>query len=315
MVPTRRQKQAVAATSNPLSNASILKQVFTFLPGNYLFLSAVCSEWRAVYAGIADQQVCTFGLTGSPKLVSCGTRTTLFSAAVASPATARLACEFGVLPTNERMQVIAGGHADIQTLAALRELGMPLSEFVVKAAAVSGRLNILQHLITAQQCIIPDELSYYVVRSGSISMLNWLRAEGLCALDRNMCVGAAAVGRLAVLQHLRSEGCDWDEDNIACYAASSGSVEVLEWLRQQQGIDVDAEAMTWAAGAGQTAMCQHLHSVGCGWNADACHEAVLCDQLDTLRWLRANGCPWDVSQVCMQHLPTSLTSSYSRAKS
>jgi hypothetical protein len=113
-----------------------LKASVYVLPGNYLFLSAVCSEWRAVYAGIADQQLRNFGLSGNPKLVTCGARTTLFGAAVASPATARLACEFGVLPTNVRMQVIAGGHADIQILAALRELGIPLSEIVVKAAAL-----------------------------------------------------------------------------------------------------------------------------------------------------------------------------------
>jgi hypothetical protein len=77
-----------------------------------------CTEWRAVYAGIADQQLRTFRFYDSTKLVTCGTKTTLFSAVVASPATARLACESNSqICTDVRMQVIAGGHADTQTLA------------------------------------------------------------------------------------------------------------------------------------------------------------------------------------------------------
>jgi hypothetical protein len=297
MVSTRRQKQEVTAASNPFSNTGILKQVFTFLPGNWLFLGAVCSEWRAVYAELADQQVHTFRLYGNSKRVTCGTKTTLFSAAVASPATARLACESGVqICINANVQVIAGGYADTQTLAALRELGMPLSESLVLAVALSGRLNVLKHLIIEQQCPTPNLLSHHAARSGSISMLNWLMAEEWCEFNQMTCAGAAAAGQLTALKHLSSAGCDWNEGIIACAAAGSGSVEVVEWLRQQ-GVDFDAEAMSWAARAGETAMCKHLRSTGCDWSADACLDAVLCDRLDTLRWLRESGCPWDMSGV------------------
>eukprot|EP00953_Heterococcus_sp_UTEX-ZZ885_P039886 20415-Heterococcus_DN1.PRE.4 len=192
------QAVAAAAALDPLCNAGVLQQVFTFLPGHHLFLSAVCREWKAAHAGMADQRVHAFPLYDNINLVTCGTRTTLFSAAVASPATARLAYESGVqVGTDKRVQVIAGGHADIQTLAALKELGMPLSESVVEAAALSRRLNILQHLLIEQQRPRPQLLGYYAARSGSISMLNWLEAEGLCVLDFSACSGAAVAGHLA----------------------------------------------------------------------------------------------------------------------
>jgi hypothetical protein len=77
-------------------------------------------------------------------------------------------------------------------------------------------------------------------------------------------------------------------------------VEVVEWLRQQQGIELDANAMAWAAGAGQIAMCKHLRSVGCEWHINACTEAIKYGECNTLSWLRENGCPWDVTQVCMK---------------
>ena len=51
--------------------------------------------------------------------------------------------------------------------------------------------------------------------------------------------------------------------------------------------------MDWAAAAGDLAKVQQLHASGVPWTEWACGLAVLNDHLDVLRWLRANGCPWD----------------------
>ena len=197
------------------------------------------------------------------------------------------------------MEVLAGLHADIQTLATLFQLGMPLSDIVVKAAALSGRLSILQHLLREQQCPAPLKVSYHAARSGSIDMLDWLKAQSWCEFNDFACAGAARGGHLAVLQHLRSQGCDWDNNYIAGCAASSGSIPTVEWLRQQPGIELNADVMGAAVCAGHNAMCEHLRSVGCDWDVDTCSYAVACGHLDTLRWLREHGCPWDVCDVCL----------------
>jgi hypothetical protein len=206
-----------------------------------------------------------------------------------------------VLSENWKLHAIAGYYAHAQTLATLFELGMVLSESVVNATALSGRLDILQHIIAQQQCPRPERLSYYAARSGNISMLDWLKAQSWCAFNDDACAGAAEGGHLAALQHIRSEGCSWEEDSIACDAARGGSIEVLDWLlqQQQQGIDIDATVMMMAAFGGQTAMCQHLRSIGCSWDAGACDQAADFGHFDTLRWLREHGCPWDVSAVCL----------------
>jgi hypothetical protein len=292
------QNQAVTAASNALTDTGILKQVLSFLPGHHLFLSAVCREWRAVYAGIADQQMRLFNLYNFIGFETCGNTTTLFSAVVASPATVRLAHESGVqISTNEKVQLMAGKHAYIKTLAALQELGMPLSQNLLQAAAVSGRLSILQHLISEQHCPKPRALVYYAACGGNISLLIWLRTEQQCEFDEYTCTGAAARGQLAALKYLRSEGCDWDAANVAHSAAHSGSKEMVEWLQQQQGLVFGADAMASAAGADLISMCEYLHSTGCEWDERACTDAARNGSLDTLRWLRENGCPWDVIDV------------------
>jgi hypothetical protein len=213
---------------------------------------------------------------------------------------ARRAANVSIRTLGQRGHAIAGFYAHAQTLATLFELGMVLSESVANATALSGRLDILQHIIAQQQCPRPVKLSYYAARSGNISMLDWLKAQSWCAFNDDTCAGAAEGGHLAALQHIRSDGCSWEEDSIACDAARGGSIEVLDWLRQQQqGIDIDATVMMMAAFGGQTAMCQHLRSIGCSWDAGACDQAADFGHFDTLRWLREHGCPWDVSTVCL----------------
>jgi hypothetical protein len=107
---------------------------------------------------------------------------------------------------------------------------MPLSDTLVHAVALSGRLNILQHLVAEHQCPVPQSVCHYAARSDSISMLKLLEAEGLCNFDLFTCQGVAAAGQLAVLQHLIERGSDWDKHYIAsrCYAASSGSIEKID---------------------------------------------------------------------------------------
>jgi hypothetical protein len=269
MVSTRRQKQAVIGASNPRTGDH--KVHCDSINGD-------SSHWR------------TYG----PII-------TLYSAAVASPATVRLARSCGLdLSRNERLLFIAGWYADLQTLTVLRELGMPLGENLVNAVAMSGRLAILQHLFTDEQCPTPITLSYCAARSGSIDMLEWCKAQDGWPFDAHTSAGAALGGHLAALQYLRREGCPWDCECIASYVASSGSIETLEWLLQHEGIVVDDGAMNAAAGSGQTAMCAHLRSnLGAEWDLNVCDHAAVRGNLDTLRWLRQQGCPWNVSAICM----------------
>jgi hypothetical protein len=253
---------------------------------------------------MAEQQLHSCNLLLNNKTVTCGTKTTLYSAAVASSATVRLAFYCGLdiftqaYDDNESLQVVAGLHADAETLAVLHDRGMEFSDMLLKAVALSGRLNVLQYLINERQCQTPSSISHYAARSGSTSMLNWLRAEASCPFDRHTCSGAAQGGHLAALRYLRNEGCAWIAQYITGDAASSGSIEVVEWLRQQQRIKFGASALKAAAGAGQTAICEYLRSIGCAWDAATCKRAAAGGHLDTLRWLRTNDCPWNVREVC-----------------
>eukprot|EP00953_Heterococcus_sp_UTEX-ZZ885_P019956 11147-Heterococcus_DN1.PRE.3 len=167
---------------------------------------------------------------------------------------------------------------------------------LVQAVALTGRLEVLQHLLADQHCPRPNDVSHYAARSGSISMLKWLKTQSWCEFDGFTCTGAVRARHLAALEYLLSEGCQWNKVYISSEAASSGSIEVVECLRQQQGVEFNEGALIVAAGAGHTAMCAYLRSIGCDWDVDACTAAAY-GRLETLCWLRANGCPWIVSDA------------------
>eukprot|EP00953_Heterococcus_sp_UTEX-ZZ885_P002832 2051-Heterococcus_DN1.PRE.2 len=298
MVTTRRQKQAACT---PLRDAGVLQRIFAFLPGNYLFIGAVCREWQAVYTSMRDQKVRCVDIEGYERpWKTCSSTTTVYSAVIASPAAVRLACRSGLDLKDEsgNLQLCTGLQADLCTVAELCKQGMTLTAVLVNATALSGRLHILQYLFLQQHCSIPSDLSEYAVRSSSISMLTWLKTQTSCTFDMMTCAAAAFGNQFAVLQHLRNEGCEWDNKRIGQCTAVSGNIAMLDWVRQQQGVEITAITLLMAALSGETAMCAHLRSIGCDWPVHACNYAAVRGHIETLHWLRQNGCPCNIADVC-----------------
>lgn len=101
--------------------------------------------------------------------------------------------------------------------------------------------------------------------TGNFSLLDWVLNKGV-TLDETFCARAAAGGNLEMLKYLRSMGCPWN--TYTCDAAAEkGHIHIIKWARQQMP--------------------------QCTWTEGTCRRASN-HQLETLKWLRANGCPWGV---------------------
>jgi hypothetical protein len=59
-----------AAASTVLSSAGILHQVFSFLPGCWLYIGPVCRDWSALYADMKDHQIRSLECNDYPKVVT-----------------------------------------------------------------------------------------------------------------------------------------------------------------------------------------------------------------------------------------------------
>ena len=78
---------------------------------------------------------------------------------------------------------------------------------------------------------------------------------------------------------------------MAHTAALYGHMVRVRWLIQEQGFAMDRKVMVAAAMSGNLELVRWLRANGCPWDFMTCFFAA--SNLELIRWLRANGCPWD----------------------
>jgi hypothetical protein len=280
------EQSGTADNSSPLSQTGILQHVLSYVgPGHWWFVSTVCSLWRDLYRELRSVQVVGYDDGLSKISITCTPQMTLYSAVFASISRASLAEQESTHISGHRGETAAGKYADVNTLAAARELGIvPFTLATMHECALCNKLTVMQIL----------------------------RAEG-CAWDRFVCTAAAGRGYFEMLRWAREHGCEWDHFHIHHIAASKGNIEMTAWVKQQLLMTAQAkihqqpdiftsdaiyfgDAFCAAAAHGHTAMCAYLHAEQTPWHPFTCCAAAEGAQLDTLIWLREHGCP------CSRHV-------------
>ena len=74
---------------------------------------------------------------------------------------------------------------------------------------------------------------------------------------------------------------------------ASGNLEVVKYLAQMPHHIWKASYCSTAADAGQLEVLKWLRSNNCPWDKETCNRAVTGGYLEVLQWVRQEGCPWD----------------------
>ena len=85
-------------------------------------------------------------------------------------------------------------------------------------------------------------------------------------------------------------------------AAHHGYVDVLESdiPEEKKLLLVDARTCACAAVGGHLETLQWLRSQGCPWDERACAFAALDGHFEILKWLKSEGCPWNANTALLQ---------------
>jgi Ankyrin repeats (3 copies) len=312
-----------AAFEEEVLCAGILQVVLDFVgPGHCLNVATVCKAWQASYKRVASVKVAVITKDGRSISIDCTSAMTFLSLAFTSPDSIRRAYNCGLRLSVEAC-AIAGRYADISTLAAAHELGLPWSASLLNSAALSQRFDVLKWLHIDAECPLPQDICSSAAAGGSVDMLQWLIAAGCdfdaatsyhaalaghmhvlqflrgqgCPFDKDCVDAAAERGDLAMVQWLLQQGCPWRKSEVVHIAAESGSIALMEWLLDEHRVGMTVDLMASAAEAGQLAMCQYLREQGCPWGRRVTTSAASGGQLHVLRWLHEAGCPWRVATV------------------
>jgi hypothetical protein len=285
------QERNTADSRNPLQHAGILQRVLDYVgPAHWCFVAEVCSLWRDLYKRVACRGMEVRTLWGMVIEMMCVPQMTMQSAVFASPSRVRHAHAHGLSYTADHDQRAAGMYADIATLEAAHDCGMPYTLAVMEGAARCNELAVVQFL-RAAGCPWGRQVFERAAARGNTAMCAYLHAEH-CPWSEQACIEAACYGQCSTLRWLHEHGCPWYADHIHLSAATGGSVDALVYL-QQQGIVYTAEMLTDmlnAAGANNNlAAAKWLKQQGAEWPVRLCRFRQPWFD-DTLVWARAEGC-------------------------
>ena len=147
-------------------------------------------------------------------------------------------------PWDERATEEAVNIGDFDMLKWLVKKGCPTDWSLMKAAAATGRVDILVwvfhkaengsiNIESDDPGDVPEDLFMDAVCGEHMNMLEWL-----CAInwprDESACRGAAEDGQLEILRWLRSREPPFPWDESCCEAACDAKeLQVLRWMRAQ----------------------------------------------------------------------------------
>ena len=104
---------------------------------------------------------------------------------------------------------------------------------------------------------------------------------------------AAYHGHLPLLQELQA---DWESFGVFIAAAAGTSFSSQSFLLPLHlASDSFLSFSSSQAEGGQLETLKWLRSEGCPWDASACTYAAMGGHLEILKWLRSGGCPWNES--------------------
>lgn len=149
--------------------------------------------------------------------------------------------------------------------------------------------------LTRSAWIYKDHISRRASTDGQTEVLKWLKSKGgsfgKCEINQ-----AAKNGHLETLQYLcgmcEDEGIYYEPKEL--FSISIKYKKIIEWLYKTQphyNVPIDEDLFVYAAKAGALETLQWLKAEGCRWDVDACMHTYLNNQKDSLQWLIENGCP------------------------
>lgn len=165
---------------------------------------------------------------------------------------------------------------------------------ICRGLARGGQLDRLKQALGGNDCIGMN-LAACAARGGHVDVLEWLSSLPNCPFGRLVWRVAADGGHVSVLNWLKPQNIPRD-GSVLRLAAFRGHIQALEWYETHIGslsshlIDI----MGLAAAGGKIALLKWLRDERkMPLIKDACSSAAKYGQIETLRWLIANKCPYD----------------------
>jgi len=201
-----------------------------------------------------------------------------------------------------------GGHLQVLLWAALR--GCPWNELTCASAAKGGHLELLKYARAngcpwdKRTCMFAAEGEHHAVVQWYLDELDRLARNALPGLPLDVVfqiIGSANMPDTADLARLRAVSRAM-RDAVAktrrqvkeldpWTATRLGCLNTLQRMVRQGRLERKEYLCAAAARSGQLEALKSLRTDGCPWDSGACDAAAATGNFEVMKWLRENGCP------------------------
>jgi hypothetical protein len=195
------------------------------------------------------------------------------------------------LSDQSELCIVASRHGHLSLLQWMHSGGCKIDSRSLRAAAEGAHWDIVRWIKQHTTCEWTDWVPCWAAFHGRLDMLQWAR-DNECPWDGYTAWYAAKSGHLEILIWALEHGCPYT-CNVALEAARNGHVAVLRWLHEQRGESMThQELLREAAANGHIGVLEYLAAHN-PLTVEVATHAAFDGKLEALKWLRANGCPWD----------------------
>ena len=200
-------------------------------------------------------------------------------------ATIKKGLESGWKPTSEVAELLISDGDQVDCIKTMHQAGCPITDEMVKMAAMHGRINCLQYFVSVGYQM-NESIAILAAMTGQLDCLEYLTEIGAC--PENICGLAAATNQLECLEWLYNKG--FKLYDTAASAATYGSVECLIFALNACGgeVEIDIEKMIMN---GHLECTKIIHEIGGLSDSDA-DLAIIYDQMEIFEYLKSEGYKW-----------------------
>jgi hypothetical protein len=180
--------------------------------------------------------------------------------------------------------------------------------FLVALSIQHGQLHILQWMYDNKYVThFSDHLFRIAASFGHLEIVKWMygiNAINSSDLNHDIAQSACREGHLHILEWLATLGYEFNKRSYWEVAAQRGHTHLLKWFASK-GISLSNQdsLCTLAGYSGNLETLQYLRQQGCDWNVSTNINAALNNHFSLLKWAVEQGCPLntDVLNYALQY--------------
>ena len=191
---------------------------------------------------------------------------------------------------------VLGGHFDLLKWLHQHDHSM---HHVMECASQTGNKEIIEWGLD-HNLELSSDCMFRAIKCQGIEMMNWLKDKG-CPMDGSCYAAAIKKNDFEKLNWLFQNECEFTETEVLL-AVSKGELAQVKWFVEKDPSVNLEQVMETAAPAGALDILEWGLENGLSFSPECMAAAVCQGTLETMKWLRSRGCPWNFKAYqCAAH--------------